>query len=129
MGTITGTAIARGDQLPHFEVTTVHGEPFSYASIWQLKSLALLTLPSEEEPDRGIAELLARRAEFDALKSVCVITRECLAGMPTPGVLIADRWGEVVHIAATAEIPTATELLDWLNFVERRCPECEGETR
>jgi hypothetical protein len=126
---MTGTAITRGDQLPHFEVTTTDGERFRYASIWQLKNLVLLTLPPEDEPERGVTELLARGAEFDALKSVCVVTRDRIAGVPTPGVLIADRWGEVVHVEATAELPAATALLEWLDYVERRCPECEGEAR
>jgi hypothetical protein len=44
-------------------------------------------------------------------------------------VLFADRWGEVVHVEATAELPAATALLEWLDYVERRCPECEGEAR
>src|SRR3954470_23568490 len=126
MGTTTGTPIARGAQLPHFEVTTIDGERFRYASIWQLKNLALLTLGPEDEPGPGIADLLARGAEFDALKSVCIVTRDSIASVPTPGVLIADRWGEVVHVETTAELPTTTELLEWLDYVERRCPECEG---
>jgi|SRR6185312_10536224 len=120
--------ITRGDQVPHFEVTTLDGRRFSYASIWQLKNIALLTL-SEEQAERGVADLFARVVEFDALTSICLVTRDHIAGVPTPGLLIADRWGEVVHVEKIAELPTATELLEWLDYVERRCPECEGEAR
>jgi hypothetical protein len=46
--------------------------------------------------------------------------------------VVADRWGEIVHIAAPsgiAGLPDPGELLEWLDYVEHRCPECEGETR
>jgi hypothetical protein len=49
-----------------------------------------------------------------------------------PGVLIADRWGEVVFSDEAPDVgalPTSQELLDWLTFVRNRCPECEGESR
>jgi hypothetical protein len=45
---------------------------------------------------------------------------------------VADRWGEIAYVAAAphvTELPTASELIEWLDYVERRCPECEGEAR
>jgi hypothetical protein len=53
-------------------------------------------------------------------------------GVQAPGALIADRWGEIIHITAVAESaqsPAAEDLLGWLEYVQNRCPECEGEVK
>jgi hypothetical protein len=42
-------------------------------------------------------------------------------------VLIADRWGEVQVVHAGA--PDVDDILAWLEYVQQRCPECEGEAR
>ena len=119
------TLLQHGDLMPHFTVVTVQGDTFSYGAIWQHKNLALVTLPAvaayPHPSDRADA--------FCERKSVCVVTRDALAGVPSPGALIADKWGEIVHVAAPGrsdELPTLSELLEWLEYVERRCPECEG---
>ena len=39
------TMLQRGDLLPHFTVTTLHGDEFSYATIWQRRNLVLVALP------------------------------------------------------------------------------------
>jgi hypothetical protein len=44
-----------------------------------------------------------------------------------PGLVVADRWGEIVHVAR--EVPRVADVLDWLDHLEQRCPECEGEAR
>jgi hypothetical protein len=49
-----------------------------------------------------------------------------------PGVVVADRWGEIVHVATTSQVDILTspeDLLDWLDYLEKRCPECEGEAK
>jgi hypothetical protein len=46
--------------------------------------------------------------------------------------LIADRWGEIVFAAMAAQardLPARQDVLDWLDDIERKCPECEGETK
>jgi hypothetical protein len=50
-----------------------------------------------------------------------------VTGVPRPGALVADRWGEVVHVEDGW--PTVSSLLEWLDYVAHRCPECEGEAR
>jgi hypothetical protein len=50
----------------------------------------------------------------------------------SPGVLLADRWGEIVHLTAASESarsPAPGELIEWLEYIQNRCPECEGEAR
>jgi len=62
-----------------------------------------------------------------------LVTRDVIAGLPAPSVVIGDRWGEVHHVATAdsslAALPAPAELLEWLHYVQMRCPECEGEWR
>ena len=45
--------------------------------------------------------------------------------------LLLDRWGEIAWqtSADPARLPGPDEVIDWLCFVQRQCPECEGEAR
>lgn len=123
----------RGDSVPHFEVRTVDGDVFRYSSIWQRKNLLLIQLRyASNDTGAYVSDLRARAAEFQALETECVITRDEVPGLESPCVLIADRWGEIIHITAaseSAQSPTPQELLGWLEYVQHRCPECEGEAR
>ena len=121
----------RGQLVPHFNVTTVDGSVFRYATIWQRQQLLLVALPPSGAADcaRDLGSLAAACRERD---SVCVITREPIGGLPAPAAVIADRWGEIAYVAAPADpgaLPAAEELLDWLEHVMHRCPECEGEAK
>jgi hypothetical protein len=126
--------LQRGDSVPHFEVKTIGGEPFSYSSIWQRRNLVLLAVPSAESiaPGTYISDLVGRRTEFTAKDAECVVTADHVPGIQGPAVVVADRWGEIVHVAATSELDDLTspeELLDWVDYLGGRCPECEGEAR
>jgi hypothetical protein len=125
--------LQRGDAVPHFGVRTLGGDMFRYATIWQHKNLVLVTLPRTVVDDGTyVAGLLALGSEFREREGLCVVTRDHLTGLSAPGALVADRWGEIVHVATAsdvADLPTPTELLHWLEYVEQRCPECEGEAR
>lgn len=125
--------LQRGDLVPHFKVKTVDGDLFDYSTIWQRKNLLLVRLLHAPD-DNGayVPDLRARAAELRALETESVITRDDVPGLPAPGLLIADRWGEIVHITSAAESvqsPTFEELLGWLEHLQNRCPECEGEAR
>ncbi len=122
----------RGDDVPHFQARTIGGEVFRYDEIWQHKNLVLVTLPAAASDDSYVRELTARSSEFADRNSACVTTRDRLSWLPAPAALVADRWGEIVHVAAASEVaalPKPGDLLDWLEYVESRCPECEGEAR
>jgi hypothetical protein len=113
-------------------VRTLAGDVFSYSTIWQHRNLVLVTISESASDTDYVASLFARREDFEQLESVCVITRDRVSGVATPGALVADRWGEIAYVAAAphvTELPTASELIEWLDYVERRCPECEGEAR
>ena len=126
--------LQRGDSVPHFDVRTVGGELFSYSTIWQRRNVVLLVLPAAESKSPGnyVSRVLARKSEFTAKDAECVVTAESVPGIQSPAVVVADRWGEIVHFATTPEVDDLTspdELLDWVDYLERRCPECEGEAK
>jgi hypothetical protein len=124
----------KGAAIPHFTVTTTLGATFSYTSIWQRRNLVLITAGGVD-PDvvrRYAVELTHRAAEFDGYETECVVTRDHVHGIPERATVIADRWGEIVHIGVRSDrvgLPTPHELLDWVAYLQIRCPECEGEAR
>ena len=125
-------SLHRGDAFPHIQVTTIGDGTFNYATIWQRKHLVFAVVGASSTDDSYASALTARVAEFSALETECVITRDDVTGLRTPGVLIADRWGEVIHVAeasSSTRLPSPDELIVWIEYVRQRCPECEGETR
>lgn len=130
----TPAMLQRGDSVPHFQVQTVQGERFNYASIWQRRNLVLVALPAAETErlTSYVSHLMARMPEFTAKNAECVVTRDRVPAIQGPAVVVADRWGEIVHLATTSQVEALTspeELLDWVDYLGRRCPECEGEAR
>ena len=126
--------LRRGDSVPHFEVKTVGGELFNYSTIWQRRNLVLLAIPAAEfeAPGTYVSQVVARRSEFTAKDAECVVTGDRVPGIQSPAVVVADRWGEIVHVATTSQVDDLTspeELLDWVDYLDRRCPECEGEAK
>jgi hypothetical protein len=46
-----------------------------------------------------VDQLTAQMSELTGDDSACVITRDSVSGVPSPGVVVADRWGEIHHVA------------------------------
>lgn len=121
------------DQLPHFTVRDSAGATFDYDAIWQRKHLVLVSLP----PDRPTAVddqgLGAARAYADQLHTamadlthagiVCVVTTDSVPGVPRPGAVVADRWGEVVFVSAAGQLapPAPADLAGWAKMTAMRC--------
>jgi hypothetical protein len=123
-----------GELVPHFTVHTVTGETIVYAAIWQRRNLVLVTLPSAADGDasRYTSALDARASDLEHHEAVRVVTHDHVPGMPVPGVLVADRWGEIACVASAdgaADLPAVEELIQWLHYVQIRCAECEGEAK
>ena len=121
-----------GDTFPHIQVQTVDGQMFDYSAIWQQKPLVLVVVSTSQADASYASALRARASEFTDHETACVITRDNVMGLRTPSVVIADRWGEVVHItepSGSAGLPPPDELIEWIDYIRQRCPECEGETR
>lgn len=127
--------VQQGDQIPHFSVGTVDGSRARYAEIWQRKNLVLVSLPLESRT-AGVPEyaaaLMRQVGDISALDGHLVVTFDPIPNLPCPGVVVADRWGEIYFVAGAPNVPALPppdEILEWLHYVANECPECQGETR
>jgi len=122
-----------GDLVPHFEVTDLYGKRVDYSSIWQRKNLVLVMLSDTDPSSRFYAEqLMARGRDSRADDTEWVVTSDRIAGISNPCAVVADRWGELMHVARApdvAHLPVLDELVEWVDYLQHRCPECEGEAR
>ena len=118
-----GIMLAPGAQLPHLTLTSVTGDTIAYRDLWQRCNVAIVCT-ADAEVARPFVNATADFAERNA---VCLVTRETHEVLPCPGIVIGDRWGEIVHVAR--EVPRVEDVLEWLDHLEQRCPECEGEAR
>jgi hypothetical protein len=126
--------LQRGGHVPHFDVEQMDGSRARYGELWQLRNLLLLSLPDDDGGEfvEYATRLAQRQAEFTTEQTALVVTRAGIAGVPRPGVVIADRWGEIYSVvdARTApELPTVDDLLEWFRYIQHACPECEGEAK
>ena len=125
------SALRPGDQVPHFDVRDAGGTRVSYGSIWQRKHLVLAVLPAGTAA--RYASELTQAIQSDSGGDVeVVVTSDEVDGVERPGVLVADRWGEVMFAAGgdrVSALPAPGEIADWVRYVRVKCPECEGESR
>ena len=128
--------LRRRDGMPHFEVMTIDGQHVRYADLWQHFNLVLVSVDSRDDPyGRSLA---AHANDFAASETALVVSTEPIRGVPTPGVVVADQWGEIAYVfdahhpdearqfdrRGTTALPSERELLDWVHSVRMRCPEC-----
>jgi peroxiredoxin len=121
-------AIGVGDQVPHFRITAMDGRTIDYSTIWQSRNLVLVSVPAGTNASPALNHLQTLSLEDTAL----VVTREPVPGVVAPSVIIADRWGEVMHVATASDpdqLPDRDEITAWIEHVRQRCPECEGEVK
>jgi hypothetical protein len=117
--------------VPHFDVMTIGGGRIRYQDIWQRRALVLvLATPREHETtvEYG-SQLEARRREFEEADSTIVVTEDAVPGLPPPRTVVADRWGEILHVEAppsgdVRQLPSVDDLLSWVQFARIQCPEC-----
>jgi hypothetical protein len=112
-----------GQLIPHFDISDIDGRHVNYgADLWQRKHLVLVSAPAVP------ATLLADLTGLSSDDVAVVVTPGPLPGYPASPIAIVDRWGEVAH--RWNEAPSnAEEVGSWLEHVQMRCPECEGETK
>jgi len=129
-----GHPLRAHDLLPMFTVTdAISGRTFEYREAWQRKPIVLvLTSPDDPTAQAYVESLSTRTAAIAGHEAILVVTADPVPGLAAPAVLVADRWGEVYHVAAAAraaDLSPAGEILDWLQYIRKECPECWGETR
>jgi hypothetical protein len=122
------------DLLPMFTVTNaVDGALVRYQDVWQRKSLLLVLAPENDPTAAGYTKaLIGASTTVAAEDTTVVVTPNPIPGIPSPGVVVADRWGEIYYVKGagrTADLPTPHELTEWLRHVQNECPECQGEAR
>jgi len=114
---------ARG-RVPHFVVHTTDNTTVDYGAIWQKQQLLLVCLDDSDASAAVAAvaeELVRRRAELMAAESCLVVTRDVVPGADRPGVVVADRWGEIHASLGASAIEDADDLIEWMRFVRRKC--------
>jgi hypothetical protein len=122
------------DLMPMFTATNfADGTPVDYQDIWQRKNLVLATVP-EGDPTMAAyaASLSMLAAALAAQDTVLIVTTTPIAGIPSPGVVVADRWGEVYYVKSASrasDLPEPAALMEWVQHVRNECPECQGEAR
>ena len=121
------------DLMPMFAVTNrCDGAIVHYQDVWQRKNLLLTSIPSADPATEQYVEALRARAGELGDDVQIVVTSEAVGGIPSPGVAIADRWGEIYFVrgaSRVADLPVVDELVDWMHYIQTECPECEGERR
>jgi hypothetical protein len=126
----TGTVLHPGDLIPRFEGATVDGREVRYEQLWQHRNVVLFVLSADLRVSASsyIRALEAGLAELKPSDTSLVVSDHTIDRLPLNSVVIADRWGEIVHTEQLAVDPAAwpssDDILEWVNFIRVTCPEC-----
>ena len=117
-----------------FTVTNaIDGGLIHYRDVWQRRNLLLVMAPENDPTAAGYAKAVIEGSTIVADEDTAlVVTSDAIPGIPSPGVVVADRWGEIYYLQSadrTGDLPTPHELAEWLRYVRNECPECQGEAR
>lgn len=123
--------LQQGDSVPHVDVRQIDGKRMSYSDVWQHRNLVLVVTGDDDSAPvaETITGLQTRASQIAELETVIVITADNVPGVSRPGIVIADRWGEICHVADRSAWLDATGIIEWLEFLQHKCPECEGEAK
>jgi len=93
----------------------------------------LVMLPDSDPPSRNDADRLITRVRgLNDDDTEWIVTRDPVEGLPCPGVVVADQWGEIAHVVHSSQVedlPPPDELIEWVRYLQSKCPECEGEAK
>jgi hypothetical protein len=123
-------ALSPGDLITTFEGETFDGHPLRYEDVWQSRNLVLFVLPAtaRAEASSYLAAVEARLAKLRPDDTTLMICDHEISGVALGSVVVADRWGEVAYIhkltSRPAEWPPVDEILEWVEFIRIKCPEC-----
>ena len=122
------------DLMPTFTaINHADGTRVDYQDFWQRRNLVLVVLPEDDPTAASYAASLTHLGPtLAAQDTALIVTATPIPGIPSPGVVVADRWGEVYFVqdaARASELPAAGDLMEWVQYVRNECPECQGEAR
>ena len=124
-----------GDAVPHRVIRDLSGRAVSYRDeVWQKRNVVLIALPQHPTADDAsyVEAVDAARDRFAATQTAVIVTHDVIPGLEPYAVLVADRWGEIAtveHADTPSALPGIEQLVEWVEFVQQQCPECQGETR
>jgi hypothetical protein len=117
-----------GDFLPSFTSETLDGREVPDTQLWQRRNVVLLVAPQEAiATQSSYMTLLERRiSELRPSDTSLVISHQPIAGVSLHSIVIADRWGEIVHLAhlPSGTWPSIDDVVEWVEFIRAQCPEC-----
>jgi hypothetical protein len=127
----TGTPRLRpGDILPSYTAVTLQGDEVPYEKLWQHSNVVLFVLSVELSAAASsyLAALDGRVNELKPYDTFLIISHHPIAGVPENSLVIADRWGEIAHVADLESDPTdwpsIADIVEWVEFIRMQCPEC-----
>jgi hypothetical protein len=117
------------EQLPHFVVRDTTGATVDYGgSIWQRQHAVVVSLPPDPRGTTAdAADYLSRLrlacADLAHAPIAYIVTTDAVPGVPSPGAVVADRWGEVVFVSPADEPgpPAPEDLAAWAKMAAMRC--------
>ena len=121
-----------GDAIPHVTLRTRRGSVVSYCDLWQRRNLVLVLAPDNAAMEPALDAYVNSLKRTLPADTALVVSVDPVEGLPPLTLVIADRWGEIHHVAtapAIGGLPGPDAVMEWLEFVRVQCPECQGETR
>jgi hypothetical protein len=95
------------DLMPMFTVTNLADSTrIDYQVLWQRTTLLLATLPDDDPTATAYAASLSvLAASLASLDVALIVTTTRIIGIPSPCVVVADRWGEVYYVSSASLAP------------------------
>ena len=127
------TVMHPGELIAHFDGLTVDGRQLHYSQLWQHRNLVLFVLPPSlhDSARLYLRAVAARLSKLQPDDTTLVLSDRALERLPLGTLVIADRWGEIAHlqelVSNIAAWPSVDEVLEWVEFIRMKCPECPPE--
>jgi hypothetical protein len=120
-----------GDLLsPFLQGAALDGHDMSYEGVWQKRNLVLFVLPQKTlaAVSQYLSAINQRLCALKPPDTALMISGHTGSSLPLNTLVIADRWGEIVRSVRLgsdpARWPPVDDIVEWVEFVRRQCPEC-----
>jgi hypothetical protein len=116
--------------IPHFEATAIDGEHVRYTDLWQQRNLVLYLVPmgARDAAHDYLDALRSRVAQLRPDDVTLVAIEGTVPRLPESTLVLCDRWGEIEHVTPLGDDvqswPAVDEIVEWLEFIRSKCPEC-----